>query len=605
MLAPPPWISTMAERRESTLAHYEIVAKYGQYLLAKNLILDKVVPLAVKRGILKPKLGERLQKSDTSFFLAVLEKKSVQVFVEFLQCLAETFPSCKEHQSLVKAMSSDLLRVSNAPPELLSIVEDIVAAAEAGEVVTPSENAQQTALEEIETGITTSLIQPPNLPSSGETNRPPEVLEHPDQTETVDDDSLSKSKTLVPLAGDFERLSLASESSDHKQDTAAGVLKKISTFSSPGGFIEPWVSKSFGREGGVFYCSSHGLEIDIPPGAILPSESDGQYKIFMHAYIKGPFHIPANIDIDPLTAVFLLNVYPPQQKFQKHIKLRMPHCAIVDDNSEFVALRASRPCDSTSDSYEFSEVLEADCLEDGYQLEVSVDHFSPFVGGRRRSSERKGIFLHFDSPKHLRQRRLRNSGKRRMPDVTKIARQTFASAKKLSSDGSLERSSSFDAPQSDKQEQPAESPSGSGLDKPLLPSSQDTVGGNQPGGPAGVERASSVKEDPSCGLYVAKWRPKICGRSWEEVFLVVGAHPTGKLVREAWACVCTITLKIILPCLCSLHMCDSATYVHAVSGGVYSPGSSGDFQEVVLHSWLHANMRGPTGSGSSQGLVEK
>ena len=477
----------MADTGSRTLTHYEIVVKYEQYLLAKNLILDKVVPLAVKRGILKPKLGERLQKSDTSLFLAVLKNKSVQVFVEFLQCLAETFPSCKEHQSLVKTMSPDLLRVNNAPPELLSIVEDIVAAAEAGEVVSPT--AQQTRLGE---------------------------------TATVQSSGLQE----IP-AGDFERISLVSKSG------APGV-KETSTISPPGGFIEPCLSKLFGREGGVFYCSSHGLDINIPPGAILPSEPDGRFMIFMHAYIKGPFHIPATMDVDPFTAVFLLNVYPPQQKFQKPINVRMPHCAIVDDNSEFVVLRGSRPCDSTSDSYEFSEVLEADCLEDGYHLEVSIDHFSPFVGCRRRLSEQKqGKSHQIESPRRsspLRQRRLRNSDEQTTSAIPKDVRQTF-SAKKHSSDGSLERSS---VPLSDKQGRYEEI--SAGVETPLR-------GDGQPGGPVGAERVLNVNEGPSCELCVAKWRPQICGQSWEEVFLVAGAHPTGRLVRELWAYVHTHTIR--------------------------------------------------------------
>ena len=527
------------------LHHATIVVRYEQFTLPNLLKLDKVVPLAVKRGILTPKRGERLQKANPNsitLFLAQLKSKPVHKFVEFLQCLAETFPSCKEHQILVKTMDVDLLQV-DAPPELLVIVEDIVAAAQAGENLFPLKIPQQSAREETETGATVSVVQPPNLPSLG--NLPPGMQEHSHQSETANEDvtplSIQQTSEIsVSLAGDFERLSLVSESSDHEQDTAAGV-KETATFSPPRGFIEPCLSQWFGKDGGMFYCSSHGLEIDIPPGAILPSELDGRYMIFMYAYIKGPFHIPPTMDIDPCTAVFLLNIYPPQHKFQKPIKLRMPHCAIVEDDTEFVVLRGSRPSDPKSDLYTFLEVLEADCLEDGYHLEVSVDHFSPFIGGRRRSSQRKGKSRQVDSPRSgsprrgslSRQRRLRNSGKRITPDVKKFARQTFASTKKLSSDGSLERSSSFDAPQSDKQEQPAESPSGSGLDKPLLPSSQDTVGGDQPGGPAGVERALSVKESPSCELCVAKWRPQICGQSWEEVFLVAGAHPTGDLVRES------------------------------------------------------------------------
>ena len=512
------------------LRHDAIMVSYEMYLLTEHLNLDEVVPLAVKRGILKQKLGERLRKEkNIPLFLGVLKKRPVHTFIEFLQCLAETFPSCKEHQSLVKAMSADLLRVE-APPELLSIVKDIVAAAETGEEVSPSEAIQQ----DTETA-TASVVQPPNLPFSVSPANLSPGVQHPTQPETADDDVMPL-ETPALSVGDFERLSLVSESSGLCQDT---VDKTSGTYLRPEGNVKPSRSQSFGREGGVFYCSSHGIKIDIPPGAILPSEPDGRFMIFMCAYVKGPFHIPATVNVDPFTAVFLLNVYP-QQKFQKHVKLRMPHCAVVEDNSEFVVLRASSPRDSKSDSYVFSEVLEADCLEDGYHLEVRVDHFSLFIGGRRKSSQRKGKFRQVDSPRSgsprrgslSRQRRLRNSGKRITPDVKKFARQTLSSAKKLSSDGSLERSSSFDAPQSDMQDQPAEAPSGSGLDKPLLPSSQDTVGGNQPGGPAGVERALSVKEDPSCELCVAKWRPKICGRSWEEVFLVAGAYPTGRLVRE-------------------------------------------------------------------------
>ena len=162
-------------RSGNKLSHEDIVARHDQFHLKECLKMDLIVPLVVK-------------------------KKPVHKFVKFLQCLAETFPYCEEHLTLVKAMSSDLL-IIDAPPELLSVIEEIVAAAEA---VTHSKTTEQVALEETATGArSVSLLQPHNLPSLSETNRPPEVLEHPDpdQPETADDDSLFPSceehQTLV------------------------------------------------------------------------------------------------------------------------------------------------------------------------------------------------------------------------------------------------------------------------------------------------------------------------------------------------------------------------------------------------------------------------
>jgi len=150
----------------------------------------------------------------------------------------------------------------------------------------------------------------------------------------------------------------------------------------PKGFIPPGRTQHFTREeGGTFYCPAHDVTIFIPPNA---SPSDVlKFAISMRAYVEGPFKVPD--DIEPCMPVIWLGVSPPF-KFKKQVTLRIPHCAVIDDESDFCLLRAAE--NPISSLYEFSEQLEAD-FSDDYYVVVNLDHFSAVTGGCKKKSSSK------------------------------------------------------------------------------------------------------------------------------------------------------------------------------------------------------------------------
>lgn len=150
----------------------------------------------------------------------------------------------------------------------------------------------------------------------------------------------------------------------------------------PEGFIPPGRTQQFTREeGGTFYCPAHDITIFIPPTA---SPSDVlKFAISMRAYVEGPFKVPD--DIEPCMPVIWLGVSPPF-KFKKQVTLRIPHCAVIEDESDFCLLRAAE--NPTSLVYEFSEQLEAD-FSDDYYVVVNLDHFCAVTGGCKKKNQKQ------------------------------------------------------------------------------------------------------------------------------------------------------------------------------------------------------------------------
>ena len=228
-------------------------------------------------------------------------------------------------------------------------------------------------------------------------------------------------------------------------------IEQISIPRPPKGFIPPGRTQHFKREeGGTFYCPAHDITISIPPAA---SPSDvSNFAISMHAYVEGPFKIPN--DIEPCMPVVWLVVYPPF-KFDKQVTLRIPHCAVIEDEGDFCLLRAAEV--PASSVYEFSEQLEADFSDDYYAV-VNLDHFCAVTGGskKKRSSKQKqgtgsGRRVHKRSSQHAsrssQRQKIAQGAQLTSPELVRQCSST-SSTGSITPQSSLTSSfgSSFDAP---------------------------------------------------------------------------------------------------------------------------------------------------------------
>ena len=307
--------------------HRKVLSEFQQFALQKYLNLKEVMPSLIdKRVMPSAKVGRALAaKNEVVKFLSFLKKRSVEDFVIFLETLQESFPVNEDHKTLVNVMGSMLSNVDlPSGSDLMRRIEIVVEAA-------------AVKLEHDQTPVPSTVI-----PSSH----------------------------LMPPA--------ASVTTGIEQTTQISILRP------PKGFIPPGRTQHFKREeGGTFYCPAHDITISIPPAA---SPSDvSNFAISMHAYVEGPFKIPD--DIEPCMPVVWLGVYPPF-KFDKQVTLKIPHCAVIEDEGDLCLLRAAEV--PASSVYEFSEQLEADFSGDYYAV-VNLDHFCAVTGGskKKRSSKQK------------------------------------------------------------------------------------------------------------------------------------------------------------------------------------------------------------------------
>ena len=304
--------------------HRKVLSEFQQFALQKYLNLKDVMPSLIDKNVMpSAKVGRALAaKNDVVKFLSFLKKRSVEDFVIFLETLQESFPVNEDHQTLVNIMASSLRNVDLSSAAGSDFMKRIESVVEAAA-----------------------------------------KIEH-DQTPVP--------STVIPTS----HTTLPAEGVDTEQTT------QMSVFRPPKGFIPPGRTQHFTREeGGTFYCPAHDITIFIPPTA-SPSNVT-KFAISMHAYVEGPFKVPD--DIEPCMPVIWLGVFP-SFKFKKQVTLKIPHCAVIDDESDFCLLRAAE--NSTSSVYEFSEQLEAD-FSDDYYVVVNLDHFCAVTGGCKKKSSSK------------------------------------------------------------------------------------------------------------------------------------------------------------------------------------------------------------------------
>ena len=143
-------------------------------------------------------------------------------------------------------------------------------------------------------------------------------------------------------------------------------------------FVGGIESQTFTQTGGIFYSLTHDISVDIPKQAI-PSHVSS-FEVKMRACLHGPFDFPYP-DIEICSAVVCLSC-KPSFHFVSDVIVEIPHCAIIDSDSnhkDFFVLRAP---DSAAPYWKFSEVLDSEIST--CHVTIKVRHFSKLTLAYRR-----------------------------------------------------------------------------------------------------------------------------------------------------------------------------------------------------------------------------
>ena len=135
-------------------------------------------------------------------------------------------------------------------------------------------------------------------------------------------------------------------------------------------FVGGIESQTFTQTGGIFSSHIHGISVDIPKQAI-PSHISS-FEIKMRVCLHGPFVFPYP-DVEICSAVVCLSC-EPSFHFVSDVTVEIPHCAIIDsdsDHKDFFVLRAP---DSANPHWKFSEVLDSEIST--CHVTMKVRHFS-------------------------------------------------------------------------------------------------------------------------------------------------------------------------------------------------------------------------------------
>ena len=114
--------------------HHQILRKHRQYVLPQYLQLQELLPLLEQSKAIPKSVRREIKKDpkdsdgNLNFLLAYLREAKVEKFVRFIEALGESTETLKvkSHITLIKAMSEDLVDISNADPEQVERVKKVV-----------------------------------------------------------------------------------------------------------------------------------------------------------------------------------------------------------------------------------------------------------------------------------------------------------------------------------------------------------------------------------------------------------------------------------------------------------------------------------------------
>ena len=392
--------------RSGGLSHRSIVWNY-QHSIRSNVKLDQVVRQLVKQKAIQRHVGNAIRKSeDWDLFIAVLRDTTEDVFFAFLEILESTSESIEAHGKLLKLLGGEgglgqysklhtatpaaitAKRVTKTAKKLIEKDTEIGKSEEALSMVgIPFTHISQTqilergvAAETVSSEAVTNNLEELSLQSI-EGNQPLQGDEPVEGTPISDDVSKTNAgetdQSTVP-----QTLTITASSEPSLCPSTCTVDEYLV---QPPLFVGGIESETFTQTGGVFYSPIHGISVDIPEQAI-PSHVSS-FEIKMRVCLYGPFDFPYP-DIEICSAVVCLSC-EPSFDFVSDVTVEIPHCAVIDsesDHEDFFVLRAP---DSADPNWKFSEILESEIST--YHVTVKVRHFSKKTLAHRRQ-RRKGKY---------------------------------------------------------------------------------------------------------------------------------------------------------------------------------------------------------------------
>ena len=492
------------------ISHNRALLDWEQEAIPTLLKLEKVMPGLLQRKVVSKKIGKRIvEQNDFLTLLGILKAKPIEVFVDFLQALADTFPECETHRELVLKMRDSLERIYFSPGS-----EAHRAAIQ--EVITRAAVEDRPTQSEVQSSVTEEL------PTTGE----------PDLTKVADSGIVSKDDedTLTEESASQQPADFQTHAhAHHVSSTSSSSVAQPTSPDPTSGYIDPCRSWQFTREGmvqegGLFHCPAHGIIGCIPATAVPPGIDE--FEVRMKVFMWGDFKFPDFVE--PCTAVLEFSLVPSFE-FIEDVTIQIPHCAAVDgevDSETFCLLKISKRHGPVP------EVLEARC-SNRYHVIAKLRHFCKLVGGckiplvrqRRWSRSNSTGISKKDSPRSTRDclKKIRHGSTSR-----DLARPCSVTSRQSSPSLTGSSESSW--------EDQGTSPSPIPQTVPQSPISSCHLAGPEA---FDIDRNTlllnqrSSSEDAifgSCNLYIVQCMRHRCTGGWETNFLLSCALPTGMLV---------------------------------------------------------------------------
>lgn len=382
--------------------HHQILRSHRQYAFRQYLQIQDAVPYLEKRKAVTKGVRKEIQRfpenkdDNMNFLLAYLRDAKVERFVRFIEALGDSTQEIKNHVILIETMSESLEKISNADMDQVRRVREVVRFVREG----PSE----TQIEgEASTETKKGVLSPVEEGVSAETTVEGELSFEAKMKVMSKVKELESAETKVEGGVSAETVEGA-----HAEDKTTSKLSLASlppqrSIQYPG-FVEPRFASLFDRESladghseWLVHDPAHGVRINIPADSV-PANVE-KFAVKIHTYINGNFHIPHEYEI--CTAIFMIQT-DPQFEFLKPVSLKLPHCAIFDgdeDEDDLVILCAPDP-DMHDDKNTptprtappictFSDILCNVDLSEDYYIQIDLDHFSAFVGAKKRRKYRR------------------------------------------------------------------------------------------------------------------------------------------------------------------------------------------------------------------------
>ena len=526
--------------------HHQILRSHRQYAFRQYLQIQDAVPYLEKRKAVTKAIRKEIQRfpenkdDNMNILLAYLRDAKVERFVRFIEALGDSTLVIKSHVTLIDTMSESLEKISNADMDQVRRVREVVRFVREGPTETQVEGE---ASDETKKGLFSEGV-------SAETKVEGEVSFETKMkvTSTVKELESAETKVEVEVSAETEVEGTYTKDNDTTSKLSLTSLPPQRSVQYPG-YVEPRFASLFDRESLVNGQSEwlvhdpvHGVRINIPADSVPPNV--GKFAVKIHAYINGNFHIPHEYEI--CTAIFMIQT-DPQFEFLKPVSLKLPHCAIFEgdeDEDDIVILCAPDP-DMHEDKNTptprtappictFSDVLCNVDLSEDYYIQIDLDHFTTFVGAKKRrkyrrptSKSRLSLYLSRESSINKQKRSRRSAMRKRIKKAD-----SMGSSRQSSYEGSFDKEEKLvvlKRQQSPLLRQYSSAESDGPLHKHLQ--RQVAITNDAASNPL-QHQSSSIDDLSSIQILVCCCHPVQRITNWKTRFMVAPHIPTGKKVGK-------------------------------------------------------------------------